>query len=109
MTITVATSTISRARFPELVSSVIRAAFYPTKHDKCVRNNIGSRTTRHDLSEKAYWLAISTFRKAQRVEQILGVAIGIVLICLLLSIIASHMREVMAAFTAKRAVMLEAA
>jgi hypothetical protein len=42
-------------------------------------------------------------------EQILGVAIGIVLICLLLSIIASHVREIMAAFTAKRARMLEQA
>jgi hypothetical protein len=42
-------------------------------------------------------------------EQILGVAIGIVLICLLLSIIASHVREIMAAFTAKRAIMLEKA
>jgi hypothetical protein len=42
-------------------------------------------------------------------EQILGVAIGVVLICLLLSIIASHMREVVAAFTARRAVVLEIA
>jgi hypothetical protein len=43
------------------------------------------------------------------VEQVLGVAIGIVLICLLLSIIASHVREMMTAFTAQRAVTLEAA
>lgn len=42
-------------------------------------------------------------------EQVLGVAIGIVLICLLLSIIASHVREVAAALTAKRAIMLEGA
>ncbi len=42
-------------------------------------------------------------------EQILGVAIGVVLICLLLSIIASHMRELMAAFTAQRAITLEKA
>jgi hypothetical protein len=42
-------------------------------------------------------------------EQILGVAIGVVLICLLLSIIASHVREMMTAFTAQRAVTLEAA
>jgi len=43
------------------------------------------------------------------VEQILGVAIGVVLICLLLSIIASHVRELMAAFTAQRAITLEKA
>jgi len=42
-------------------------------------------------------------------EQVLGVAIGIVLVCLLLSIIASHVLEIMAAFTAKRAVALEQA
>src|ERR1700761_7034789 len=42
-------------------------------------------------------------------EQILGVAIGVVLICLLLSIIASHVREVMTAFTAQRAMVLEQA
>jgi len=42
-------------------------------------------------------------------EQVLGVAIGIVLIFLLLSIIASHVREMMTAFTAERAVTLEKA
>lgn len=42
-------------------------------------------------------------------QQILGVAIGIALMCLLLSIIASHVQEVGAAFTAQRAVTLEAA
>lgn len=42
-------------------------------------------------------------------EQILGVAIGIALVCLLLSIIASHICEMAAAFTAKRAVELEKA
>ncbi|WP_158751186.1 hypothetical protein [Acidobacterium sp. S8] len=42
-------------------------------------------------------------------DQILGVAIGIVLVCLLLSIIASHVCEMAAAFTAKRAVALEKA
>lgn len=42
-------------------------------------------------------------------EQILGVAIGVVLVCLLLSIIASHVLEVAAAFTAKRATLLEKA
>jgi hypothetical protein len=42
-------------------------------------------------------------------EQILGVAVGVVLVCLLLSIIASHVREISAAFTAKRALALEQA
>jgi hypothetical protein len=42
-------------------------------------------------------------------EQILGVAIGVVLVCLLLSIIASQVLEIMAAFTAKRAIALEMA
>lgn len=42
-------------------------------------------------------------------EQILGVSIGVVLVCLLLSIIASHIREMAAAFTAKRAIELERA
>ena len=42
-------------------------------------------------------------------DQIIGVAIGVVLICLLLSIIASHLIELAAAFTAKRAIVLEAA
>ena len=42
-------------------------------------------------------------------EQILGVAIGVVLICLLLSIIASHVREMTAVFTAQRAITLEKA
>ena len=42
-------------------------------------------------------------------EQILGVAIGVVLVCLLLSIIASHVLEIAAAFTAKRATLLEKA
>lgn len=42
-------------------------------------------------------------------DQVLGVAIGIVLICLLLSIIASHLRELAATFTARRATMLEKA
>jgi hypothetical protein len=42
-------------------------------------------------------------------EQILGVAIGVVLVCLLLSIIASHVLEIAAAFTAKRAILLEQA
>lgn len=42
-------------------------------------------------------------------DQVLGVAIGIVLICLLLSIIASHLRELAAAFTAQRALVLEKA
>ena len=42
-------------------------------------------------------------------EQIGGVAVGIVLVCLLLSIIASHICELGAAFTAKRAVALEKA
>ncbi|HVW78187.1 MAG TPA: hypothetical protein VHB45_11295 [Alloacidobacterium sp.] len=42
-------------------------------------------------------------------EQILAVAIGVVLVCLLLSIIASHICELAAAFTAKRAAMLEKA
>lgn len=42
-------------------------------------------------------------------EQIGGVAIGIVLVCLLLSIIASHICEMAAAFTAKRAAALEKA
>ena len=40
-------------------------------------------------------------------QQILGVSIGVVLVCLLLSIIASHIREMAAAFTAKRAIELE--
>jgi len=43
------------------------------------------------------------------VEQILGVAIGVALTCLLLSIIASHLLEIAAAFTAKRAIVLEGA
>jgi hypothetical protein len=42
-------------------------------------------------------------------EQILGVAIGVALLCLLLSIIASHVLEITAAFTAKRAIALEMA
>ncbi|QNI33322.1 hypothetical protein H7849_05005 [Alloacidobacterium dinghuense] len=42
-------------------------------------------------------------------EQVLGVAVGIVLVCLLLSIIASHVREMAAAFTARRAIVLEEA
>lgn len=42
-------------------------------------------------------------------EQVIGVAIGVVLVCLLLSIIASHICELAAAFTAKRAVVLEQA
>ncbi|MBT9330071.1 hypothetical protein [Paracidobacterium acidisoli] len=42
-------------------------------------------------------------------QQVLGVAIGIALVCLLLSIIASHVQEVGAAFTARRAASLEVA
>jgi hypothetical protein len=42
-------------------------------------------------------------------ERVLGVAIGIAVVCLLLSIIASHVQEVWAAYSAKRAAMLEKA
>jgi hypothetical protein len=42
-------------------------------------------------------------------QQVLGVAIGIALVCLLLSIIASHVQEVGVAFTARRAATLEQA
>jgi len=42
-------------------------------------------------------------------QQILGVAIGVATVCLLLSIIASHALEVIAAFTARRAAILELA
>jgi hypothetical protein len=42
-------------------------------------------------------------------ERVLGVAIGISVVCLLLSIIASHVQEVWAAFSARRAASLEAA
>lgn len=42
-------------------------------------------------------------------EQVLGVAIGIAAVCLLLSIIASHIQEVIAAFTSRRAATLEIA
>jgi hypothetical protein len=42
-------------------------------------------------------------------QQILGVAIGIATVCLVLSIIASHVQEVIAAITSRRAVMLELA
>lgn len=42
-------------------------------------------------------------------EQILGVGIGIATVCLLLSIIASHVQEVTAAFTSRRAATLELA
>ncbi len=52
---------------------------------------------------------IKLSRTAKEMEQILGVAVGVVLTCLLLSIIASHVLEMMAAFTAKRAVALETA
>jgi hypothetical protein len=51
----------------------------------------------------------SEYKEGRAMEQILGVAIGIVLVCLLLSIIASHVCELSAAFTAKRAVALEKA
>jgi hypothetical protein len=42
-------------------------------------------------------------------EQVLGTAIGIALICLLLSIIASHVQEILASFVSSRARTLEAA
>jgi hypothetical protein len=42
-------------------------------------------------------------------QQVLGVAIGIALICLLLSIIASHVQEILASFISSRARTLEAA
>ncbi len=42
-------------------------------------------------------------------ERVLGVAIGISTVCLLLSIIASHLQEVWAGYSAKRAVQLEEA
>jgi hypothetical protein len=42
-------------------------------------------------------------------EQILGVGIGIATVCLLLSIIASHVQEVTATFTSRRAATLELA
>jgi hypothetical protein len=42
-------------------------------------------------------------------QQVLGVAIGIALICLLLSIIASHVQEILASFVSSRARTLEAA
>lgn len=42
-------------------------------------------------------------------QQILGVAIGIATVCLVLSILASHIQEVIAAFTSRRAVILELA
>jgi hypothetical protein len=42
-------------------------------------------------------------------EQILGVGIGIATVCLLLSILASHVQEVTAAFTSRRAATLELA
>jgi len=40
-------------------------------------------------------------------QRVLGVAIGIAVVCLLLSIIASHLQEVWASFTARRAASLE--
>ncbi len=40
-------------------------------------------------------------------ERVLGVAIGIAVVCLLLSILASHVQEVWAAYSARRAAMLE--
>jgi hypothetical protein len=42
-------------------------------------------------------------------EQVLGVAIGIALVCLLLSIIASHVQEILASFVSSRARTLETA
>ncbi|HEX3437240.1 MAG TPA: hypothetical protein VHT24_10780 [Pseudacidobacterium sp.] len=42
-------------------------------------------------------------------EQVLGVAIGVALVCLLLSIIASHVQEVTATFASRRAATLEIA
>jgi hypothetical protein len=42
-------------------------------------------------------------------QQVLGVATGVALLCLLLSIIASHVQEVGVAFTARRAATLEQA
>src|ERR1700743_2364054 len=42
-------------------------------------------------------------------QQILGVAIGVATVCLVLSIIASHLQEVIAALTSRRAAMLELA
>lgn len=42
-------------------------------------------------------------------ERVLGVSIGISTVCLLLSIIASHLQEVWAGYSAKRAVQLEEA
>jgi hypothetical protein len=42
-------------------------------------------------------------------QQILGVAIGVTTVCLLLSIIASHLQEVLAALISRRAAMLELA
>ena len=40
-------------------------------------------------------------------ERVLGVAIGIATVCLLLSVIASHLQEVWAGYTARRAAQLE--
>jgi hypothetical protein len=42
-------------------------------------------------------------------ERVLGVAIGIAVVCLLLSIIASHVQEVWATYSARRALVLEEA
>jgi hypothetical protein len=42
-------------------------------------------------------------------QQVLGVAIGVVLVCLLLSIFASHIQEIGVTFTARRAATLEQA
>jgi hypothetical protein len=40
-------------------------------------------------------------------ERVLGVAIGIAIVCLLLSVVASHLQEVWAGYTARRAAQLE--
>ena len=42
-------------------------------------------------------------------EQVLGVASGIALVCLVLSIIASHVQEILASFVSSRARTLEIA
>src|SRR5580704_1659514 len=62
---------------------------------------------------KSRALGLSRFficrRRKRRMDQILGVGIGIATVCLLLSIIASHVQEVTAAFTSRRAATLELA
>jgi hypothetical protein len=42
-------------------------------------------------------------------DRILGVAIGIATVCLIFSILASHLQEIWASFSARRALALEAA